>query len=1121
MLTSRWFMVLMVWSTGLIPEICHAQLVDKTPVAVQPAPQKWNREPWEDPLVSGVNRELSRTHELSFSSKEEAFYGADSVSERKLLLNGTWKFKFYSKPGEVPNDFYWNNKVEWGHIPVPSNWELQGYDKPIYKSAVYPFRPVNPPFVPKDYNGTGCYLKEFTLPPSWKGMNITLHFGGVSSAFKVWVNGEFVGYGEDSYLSSEFNITPYLKPGENQIAVWVIRWSDGSFLEDQDHWRLSGIQRDVMLLAEPPIRIADFHYQTELMLEEQSALLKIRPRVENLTGKAITDKGYYLEAELFDRVGNQNIAVKHEQMKISVYSVLNEMYPRLDNVKFALLQTKVTAVKYWSDEHPHLYTLLLSLKDSTGKILEVKRVQVGFRSIAFHPETGKLLINGKLTYLYGVNRHDHHPVRGKALTREDIRQDLTTLKQFNFNCVRTSHYPNDPYFYEMCDRLGLLVMDEANYETHGLGGKLSNDPAWTAAFLERTNRMVLRDKNYPSVVIWSLGNEAGRGPHNAAMAAWIHDYDITRPVHYEPAMGSHQLKGYLDPSHPDYPKPVAHAYRLQNPLDQYYVDIVSRFYPGIFTPSLLLSQNNGDNRPILFVEYAHSMGNSTGNIKEFWELFRSLPRMIGGCIWDFKDQGLLKISEDGSPFFAYGGDFGETLHDGNFCINGIVASDGRPKPALYECKKVFQPMEVFLVDQSNQHIQWRLFNRHASQSFDPYYVVVELKINGHTIQTEKLSSVHLKAGSDSTLLFSLSPQSQQRWAARKSTDLVWFEVSLHRKEESLWSPAGFSVAQEQLLLQAVTPALVRNTPTSVGLPKLKVNAEGWLIETPFYTAQLSSKNGALEKLLRKSKNSSLPVEVMNQPLLPRFTRPQTDNDRRGWKPNRVLAAWYKNKPSLQNTSVDTCLEGPKKGAIRIKSNYQVVSDSAYVTIQYYFFNDGTIDVDFQLDADTALPSIPVIGLQGGLSTQNKRVRWLGKGWWENYVDRSSAAFWGIHEQQIEDLNEPYVYPQETGNRTAVRWLELPDLGLKVEADSLLEFSIWPWTQQNIEEAKHTHRLKKAPFLTFNIHHRQMGVGGNDTWSDLAAPLPQFQNPSGNYQFSFRLNLSQTAISSTKRLPQAK
>jgi len=523
-----------------------AQTVDGEPAAVPAEPKIFNNKSWEDPLICGINRDRARATAYSFSSVEEALKGNRDNCGRLISLNGEWDFHFAIKPEDAPADFFKTKLSDWDKIEVPSNWEMMGYDIPIYKSAVYPFRPINPPYVPLDYNATGSYQKSFAIPDDWKNMNITLHFGAVSSAFSVWLNGIFVGYAEDSFLPSEFNITPYLKEGENLLSVQVIRWSDGSYLEDQDHWHMSGIQREVLLLAEPKIRIADFHYQTKLDQDYKNALFSLRPRVENLTGKEIS--GYQIKAQLFTQ---DQIPVFSKPLQRPLDDLLNEIYPRLDNVKFGFLEDSVKNPRKWSDEDPYLYTLVISLEDSIGNLVEAKSCKVGFRSIEFSNKDSKLLINGKETYLYGVNRHDHHPVRGKALTREDILEDVLTIKRFNFNCIRTSHYPNDPYFYNLCDELGIYVLDEANLETHGLGGKLSNDPLWTHSFMERSIRMVERDKNHPSVIIWSLGNESGRGPNHAAMAEWIHDFDISRPVLYEPAQGNHRVKGYIDPSHPD------------------------------------------------------------------------------------------------------------------------------------------------------------------------------------------------------------------------------------------------------------------------------------------------------------------------------------------------------------------------------------------------------------------------------------------------------------------------------------------------------------------------------------------------------------------------------------------
>jgi len=1073
---------MLIWgvlSTGL-----NAQTVDGLPATIPPVPGIYQAEPWEDPLVTSINREPARATAYSYASEAEALKDDRENSGRMLSLNGEWDFFFAKKPADAPKDFYKNRVKGWDKIAVPSNWEMKGYDIPIYKSAVYPFRPVDPPRIPTDYNAVGSYQRTFTIPIEWEKLNVTLHFGGVSSAFKVWLNGKLLGYGEDSCLPSEFNVTPYLQAGENILSVQVIRWSDGSYLEDQDHWRMSGIQREVLLLAEPKVRIADFHWQATLDKDYQDALLSIRPRIENLTGDSIN--GYTIQAQLYDAEKNPVLA---EALQRSANEVVNEIYPRLDNVKFGLLEAKVKNPQKWSDEEPNLYTLLLTLTDNDGKVLEVKSCKVGFRKIEFDKSSGKLLINGKITYLYGVNRHDAHPEKGKALSREDIKKDIQLIKRFNFNAIRTSHYPNDPYLYDLCDQYGIFVMDEANYETHGLGGKLSNDPQWTHAFMERSSRMVMRDKNHPSIIIWSLGNEAGRGPNNAAMAAWIHDFDISRPVHYEPAMGSPREEGYIDPADPRYPKSNDHAHRVGNPVDQYYVDIISRFYPGIFTPELLLNQKNGDKRPILFVEYAHSMGNSTGNMKEFWDIFRSHPRLIGGFIWEFKDHGLTKIDEKGKPYFAYGGDFGEERHDGNFCIDGIVASDGRPKAAMYECKRVYQPIETSLIDADALLV--RITNRHAVKNLQDYDMVLSLLADGHVVMQRTLDSFPLAAGADTLVsLQSFLPK-------RKFGTEYLLNVRYQLKAETAWAPKGCEVAGNQLALTG----LANMGKEGREFRKVHVQANNKRILLQSHEGNevgIDVHNGAL--ISYKSGG----MEHIAQPLLPHYTRPQTDNDRKGWKPSKVLKSWYEAVPILTGITIDSTTV---QGEVSVRSSYTLIKDSASVEVTYTLNGDGVLKVSNELHAANTLPHLPKVGMQGGIHRSFDQLTWYGKGPLENYVDRRYGFDAGIYHASLEDFMEPYVYPQENGNRTDVRWMSLTgkeEKGILVVADSLLSMSAWPYTEKEIKEATHHHMLKDAGYITLNIDLMQMGVGGNDSWSDVSQPLPQYQVPAKDYTYRFYL-----------------
>jgi beta-galactosidase len=961
--------------------------------------------------------------------------------------------------------------------------EMQGYGKPIYKSAVYPFRPVNPPYPPLDYNGVGSFQRTFTIPANWKDMNITLHFGGVSSGFKVWVNGKFLGYGEDSFMVSEFNVTPYLQAGENIVSVQVIRWSDGYFLEDQDQWRLSGIHREVMLLAEPKLRIADFQWRGKLDKDYKDVLFSLRPRIENLTGGQVV--GYHVKAQLYDK---NNKPVLDKPLDRSAQSIIDEIFPRLDNAKFGLMEANLKNPKKWSTEEPNLYTLVISLEDTTGYVVEAKSCRVGFRSIEFSKTDSKLLINGKVTYLYAVNRPDHDPVLGKALSRDIILRDVQTIKRFNFNCIRTSHYPMDPYLYDLCDQYGIMVIDEANLETHGLGSKLSNDPTWAGAYLDRVTRMVMRDKNHPSIIIWSLGNEAGRGPNHAAMAGWVHDFDYTRPVHYEPAQGTPQAEGYIEPGDPRYLKPNDHSHRLQNPIDQPYVDIISRMYPGLYTVPLLANQQNGDTRPIFFVEYSHAMGNSNGNLKEFWDLFRSTKRIIGGGIWEFKDQGLLKTDSAGVKYYAYGGDYHERYFD-DFTIKGLVASDGRPKAAMYECKHVFQPVECTMIDSLKGLI--KITNRNAVQNLNNYEVKLNVLEDGEIISSKILPRINLAAGADTTM--SLMPYlPKMKFGCEYLADIHFL-----LPESTLWADKGFEIASNQFALTGLAVKELSNKKTPYLNVLVSAHTADFGVSGEGFEIMFDGNNGALKSYRLHDVNQII------SPLLPHFSRPATDNDHRGWKADKKLGVWY--DPELKLISIKR--DDSDKEVYRVISDYTLISGKAKVQVVYTINGNGVIKVDYSLNADKGLPNLPKVGMQCGILRAYDNITWYGRGLFENYIDRRTGFPAGIYSQPINEFDEPYVVPQENGNRADVRWMFLSDKkndGLLVVADSLLSMSAWPYTEQNIIAARHTNKLKDAGLVTLNIDLKQMGVGGNDSWSDVAAPLPQYQLQAKPYHYTFYL-----------------
>lgn len=1070
------------WSLLLSTLSVQGQTVDGKPAVIPPIPDGQIASAWENPMITSINREPARATAYSYATVEEALKNERADNQRLLFLNGEWNFRFAIKPDDAPQDFHLQEVTGWDKIAVPSNWEMKGYDIPIYRSAVYPFLPIDPPRIPKDYNAVGSYQRTFDLPADWKDMNVTLHFGAVSSAYHLWINDHYAGYAEDSHLPSEFNATPYLKAGKNRISVQVIRWSDASYLEDQDHWRMSGIHRDVFLMAEPKVRIADFHWQATLDEAYQDAKFSLRPRIDNFSGDSIN--GFIVKAQLYDADGKPVLA---EALERDAGEIFDEIYPRLDNVKFGLLETTITNPKKWSAEEPNLYRLVVSLYDKQGELLEAKSCHVGFRSIEISKETGAFLVNGKETKLYGVNRHDHHPERGKALTREDMEADIRQIKQFNFNAIRTSHYPNDPYIYELCDRYGIMVMDEANLETHGLGGKLMNDPSWLAAHIERITRLVERDKNHPSVVIWSLGNESGRGPTTAAMAAWVHDFDITRPLHYEPAMGSHQLPGYIDPSDPRYPKPNAHAYRVQNIQDQYYVDIVSRFYPGTFTPKLMLEQDNGDNRPILFVEYSHSMGNSTGNMKDFWDIFRSHPRLIGGFIWDYKDQALVRQDSVYGNVLAYGGDFGEKIHNGAFSLNGIVDAWNRPKAAMYDNKRIYQPAEITLLEQESARI--KIKNRAVERNLSYYQPVLLIRENGTVVKEVQLSAIDVAAG-DSTEMSLLSYIPIKRQPEKE----YQLDIELRLKADELWASKGFAVSTSQLRWQELGTVMKPLKQTGKGLHTTENNEE-YRVTGAGFEAVFHKKSGALQQLIYNGEH------IINDPVRPNFVRPATENDRRGWKPDRKLKYWY-NALRPTGTSMRQEADG-----VHVQSSYALQGDSATIKVRYTVKQGGVIAVHYDLEVKEGLPNIPKVGLQMGINASFEQIQYYGMGFMENYPDRSYGFDLGVYSMDIDEWMEPYLVPQENGNRMDVRWLYLHNNkrnGLLVIGDQPLYTSAWPYSQKAIDETKHWYKLQKEDHITLNVDLKQMGVGGNDSWSDVSQPLEKYQIPAKNYSYSFYL-----------------
>jgi beta-galactosidase len=1011
---------------------------------------------WENPEVVGRNKEPGHGTLMVYPDVETALGCDPTASPYFQSLNGNWKFNCVSKPADRPVDFYRPDfdVSQWAEIPVPSNWEMHGYDKPIYLNIRYP-HPTNPPYIAHDYNPVGSYRRQFTIPDSWDGRQVFLHFDGVISAFYLWVNGKMVGYSEDSMTPAEFNVTPYLKKGENTLAAQVYRWCDGSYLEDQDMFRLSGIYRNVYLFAAPSVHIRDFHVRAALDEQYKDGVLQIRPKLA--TYSRTETKGWTVQAQLYD--GKQ--AVLSQPLSIEADRILNESYPQRDNVRFGLLRTTVPNVKPWSDEAPNLYTLVLTLCDAQGKVVEAESCRVGFRTVEI--KDGQFFVNGRSIKFFGVNRHEHDPDTGKAVSVERMIEDIKLMKAHNINAVRTSHYPNDPKWYELCDQFGIYVMDEANLETHGVGGLLANIPAWHTSFVDRAIRMVERDKNHASVVIWSLGNESGCGPNHAAMAGWIHDYDPTRPVHYEGAAGE--------------------------PFDYPYVDMISRMYERI--PGIIRLATNNDTRPMILCEYAHAMGNSVGNLPEYWQAIRSHKRLIGAYIWDWVDQGIRKKSPDGASYWGYGGDFGDNPNDGNFCCNGLVQPDRKPNPSLAEVKKVYQRIHVTPADLSARLVF--IENEYDFRSLDFVDGAWELRCDDRVIQQGKLPKLTLGPRQTQKIEIPFDKPSVQPGAE------YWLKVAFTLADDAPWAAKGHVVAWDQIQVPVDVPPATVVAVDRMTQASLRDQGNTYTVSGGDFVVTIGKASGAIESLKFKG------AELVAGPLVPNFWRPPIDNDNGNQMPRR-LGAWKNAGPERTVESIAAEQVSPQLVRITAQAKLPVGDGTKYRTV-YDVYGSGDIVVEASMEPAGRPPELPRFGMQMALPGAYSTMTWLGRGPHENYWDRNSGAAVGLYSGSVEELLHVYTRPQESSNRTDVRWLTLTDnngAGLLAVGMPLLSVSAWPYSMADLEKATHIHNLPRRDFVTLNLDYRQMGVGGDDSWG--ARPHPEYTLPARPYSYRFRLKL---------------
>jgi len=1051
--------------------------------------------------VNGINRLPARATSYSFDDEAKALDGNREAS-RMVSLNGTWKFKLVEDVPQAPLDFFNEgyDVTAWDDIKVPSCWEMQGFGYPIYTNTTYPF-PYRPPYICRD-NPVGSYVRTFTVPQEWKGGRVILHFGGVYSGHQVWVNGKEVGYSEDSCLPSEFDITDLVKEGDNTLAVRVFKWTDGSYLEDADHWRMSGIHREVLLLYQPQVAICDFGVRTKLDSDYKNAALWVRPVIAMDPDADV--RSWNVVGRLYDPSG----AKVGDDMKITAAEIYHEKYPQRDNVHYPLLEQKVENPLLWTAETPNLYTLVLSLYDAEGALVEARSTKVGFREVKISGQ--QFLVNGVPVKLYGVNRHDHSEYGGKSVTREEMEADIRLMKQFNFNSIRTCHYPNDPYIYDLCDKYGLYVMDEANLETHGVGGQISNEPTWVSSFMERATRMVIRDRNHPSVVFWSLGNESGVGPNHAAMAGWIEDYDPTRPIHYEGAQGQPEHELYKPHSRKarivftsekqevkatkEEPKslpPIARHDKSGNPTDPEFVDLISRMYPRIELLERMALDPNHD-RPIYMCEYAHSMGNSTGAMKDYWDLIRKYDNLLGGHIWDWKDQGLARVDANGVKNWGYGGDYEKPsdVNSGNFCINGVVAPDCTPKPAMYVCKYVYQPVEFTAVDLPSYKIA--LKNRNFHMSTDRYTYSWVVRDEKTVLQKGTFDAPVLAPGESAEIVI------PAKKVTFKPGAVYMLEVYAHEGEELPYADAAHVHSSEQFVLsERATPAPVQAKGRT---PEISENIAAYVITAGKVTVTIDKTTGYLAGYQDGGR------QMLKAQMVPNFWRAEIDNDWRGWKPSHYLRVWKTAPEKLSEPRIATSAEG---SAAVVSVSRTLDGGKAELSLKYMMYPDGRLNVSYDIQIAESVLEPLRIGLQTQIAGELDNLSYFGRGPQENYSDRNDGIFLGLWNTTPAGMMYQYVYPQENGNRTDVRWISCADdkgRGLVFLGTQPLSVSAWNTTQAELQDAMH---IGEPAVLTdsfvLNVDLVQTGVGGTDSWSQRARPYDNVRLLDKHYSYDFWLS----------------
>ncbi len=1048
-----------------------------------------NHNEWkDDPELFRINREDAHATLVPYSDPKAALEDLNNPPERRgirvnskylKLLNGRWKFHLSKNPSERPVDFYKNSYdvSKWDEINVPGEWQMQGYDYPIYTNIIYPwtgYEQPEPPHAPTVYNPVGSYKTTFSIPKEWKNREIFISFQGVESAFYIWVNGKFVGYSEDSFTPAEFDITKYVKSGENSLAVEVYRWCTGSWLEDQDMIRLSGIVRDVFIYATPKIHMRDFEVVTDLDEKYEDSDLKINVKVRKYSEDA--KNNFSIEAELYDQ-NNKSI--------FGPVSV-KKRFTSKDEVAVAFEQ-KVINPKKWSAEYPNLYFLVLTLKDSKGKVIESEGCKVGFRK--FELKDNLMKINGKVIKFKGVDRHEFDPRTGKHVPAETMIKDITLMKQFNINAVRTSHYPNDPLWLDLCDEYGIYLIDETNLETHGVRDTVpASNPQWTNACLDRVQSMVERDKNHPSVLIWSLGNEAGHGTNFRLMSEWVHMRDQTRLVHYEG--------------------------------DSSVADMTSEMYSPVERVEEYAKSNNP--KPYILCEYAHAMGNSNGNLYKYWDLFRKYPKLQGGFIWDWVDQAIYEpipsktfsnsesysgghgaleksfaspasTDSDGAHagdkmYLAYGGDWGDNPNDGDFCANGIVLADRTPKPQAEEVRYIYRNIVVKPLNLLNGEVE--IFNEYLFTNVNAFKCEWVIKENNEVVNSGYLD---IDVGPLESKKVSIPYGKIQIHAGCE----YFLEMIFTLKEKSKWAPCGYEVSHEQFKIPFDVPVLHVQKHAPVELESFD-SEKSLILKSKNFEIVFDKSSGIMNSLKFKDR------EFILSGLRPNFWRAPTDNDH-GNKMEERLSTWRVGSTQRKIRNFEWERVGEQ---IKVSTEFVIqTSNPSLCKVVYNVDGNCGVSVFFELIPGDDLPEIPVVGLEMVIPKAFDNLAWYGRGPHENYWDRKKSARVDLYKSKVKDQFVNYIKPSEMGNKTDVRWLTLTDdegVGLVFTGEPTFEFSALHHSIEDLERAKHPYELPTRDEIFLHINYAQMGVGGDNSWGAKTHPdFTLYANRIYTYTFRFK------------------